>query len=87
MSRFATYSEDLVARDIAERIPENTKRKCKWAISIFLSWFEEWRTRLDGGLKVLVEFSEFRRSDLNFCLRLFFAEVREQNHEMCPPEH
>ena len=86
MSRFAVYTEEQVTHEIAGRIPKNTQNKCKWAITIFLSWFEEWRTRLDGGLKMLKEISEFKYSDLNFCLKHFFAEVRKQNQERYPPE-
>ena len=75
--RFAVFNEEELESEINSRIPKTTQSKIDWAIRLFKEWLVQWRTRLDGQ-KVLKDIDEFCHSDLNFCLRYFFAEVRKK---------
>jgi hypothetical protein len=52
-SRFVPVTEADIQEDLRNRIPTNTQKKAKWAISILSKWHNEWKMRLDGGNKVL----------------------------------
>ena len=67
-------TENDVHESILNRIPKNTRAKVKSNMSIFDSWYNEWRMRCDG-LKVWKEKEEWGKSDLDFCLQYFFLEV------------
>ena len=85
-TRFAKFTENEINQQIKERIPKSTRRKIDWTMKLFRTWFGEWKTRLDGGMKVYKNIEEFLESDLNFCLKYFFAEVRKENGDMYPPD-
>lgn len=85
-SRFVAVTEEELKNDLDNRIPSNTRNKMAWAMRIFRSWHNEWKTRIDTQLKVFKEVNEFNKGDLNQCLIYFFAEVRKTNGQMYPPE-
>jgi hypothetical protein len=59
--------------------------KVKWAVKIFCDWQAEWKCRLDGGLKVYKFFDEMVASEMDFCFKYFFADIRKVSGEFYPP--
>jgi hypothetical protein len=84
-SRFSIVTEENIQKDLESCIPVNTQRKAKWAISLLRKWHDEWKARLDGGLKVLKDLEEWTDEELNICLRFFLCEARKVNGEPYPP--
>lgn len=68
------------------RIPENTKRKNKWIMKMFLKWLSDWRTRLDGELKILKDLNEMTLKELDLCIQFFISEIRKVDGELYPPQ-
>ena len=86
MARFEAVTDQEITLDVQNATPIATMRKRKWAMKIFESWLSEWRVRIDGPLKVLKEVCDFDKSDLNYCLKYFFCEVRKVSGEKYPPQ-
>ena len=85
MSRFASTSRaDIESRKV-NRIPEKTRLKSEWAHRIFQSWHSQWKVKIDGPLKVLVDLHEMTNSDLNYCLEFFVSDVRKTDGTKYPP--
>jgi hypothetical protein len=84
-SRFVQTTEKDIREAVESCIPVNTLKKAKWAISLLRKWHEEWKVRLDGGLKVFKELEDWTDNELNFCLRFFLSEVRKVNGDLYPP--
>jgi len=80
-SRFVAVSEEEIQKDVQNGIPENTRRKAKWAFSLLRAWHNEWKMRPDGCTKVLTEVENWTVGELNECLRPFLCEVRKVNGE------
>ena len=78
-------NQNELDQQVKDAVPKATVNKQNWAIKLFQDWLAEWRVRTDG-IKVLKEMQEFTPSDLNFCLKFFFAEVRKINGAMYPPQ-
>ena len=86
INRFVQMTEEEVNIDISNRIPKNTWNKMKWAMNIFVTWHNQWKIQVDNVLKVYEDIDEFIPSDLSYCLKYFFAEVRKVDGKMYPPE-
>ena len=84
-SRFASTTDSEIESNIQEVIPKTTIQKAKWAMNLFKSWFDEWKVRLNGPLKVLKDIDEFTKSDLDYCLKYFYSDVRKINGSRYPP--
>ena len=72
-ARFGQTSELEISRHVSDAIPKNTLVKAKWGMKLFRDWLTAWRVRCDG-LKVLVDPEEMTASDLDYCLKFFYAE-------------
>ena len=83
--RFAETSEKEINDVMKQATPVNTINKSKWAIKIFKSWLGEWKYRLDETLKVLKNLEDFTLSDLDYCLKFFYADLRKVNGDASPP--
>ena len=68
------------------RIPINTQKRVNWATKLFIRWHADWRSRLDGGLKVYKDLHEMTKGDVDYCLQYFIAEVRKCDGSMYPPK-
>lgn len=84
-NRFASTSHEELEKLRRNRIPKATLEKVKWAVNIFSSWLYQWKISLDEGLRVYKDMDQMERSDLNFCLKYFIADVRKINGEEYPP--
>ena len=79
-------TESEIEKDVADRIPQATQQKVKWAMNLLTTWHEEWKTRLDDQLKVFLPVEEWSASDLNHVLRYFLCEIRKADHSFYPPQ-
>ena len=86
MNRFHQTTEEQIEDDIKAGIPKTTRKKMQWAMNLFKEWLYYWRVRLDDIPKVLKDIEEFTKSDLDYCLRYFFSEVRKMDGSYYPPE-
>lgn len=68
------------------RVPINTQKRVNWATKLFIRWHADWKSRLDGGLKVYKDLHEMTKGDVDFCLQYFIAEVRKCDGSMYPPK-
>ena len=86
-SRFASTSAAEIENHIQLTVPPNTKSKEKWAIRLFHEWHSRWIANIDDGiLKVFKSLDEMDKSDLNYCLKFFIADVRKVNGSKYPPK-
>ena len=74
-SRFVIADQEEVAKDVAARVPENTRKKVKWAINLLRDWHNEWKQREDDIVKVEIPLEVWSMQDLNKCLCVFVNEV------------
>lgn len=84
-SRFASTTDTEIQSHLNEVTPKNTIQKAKWAFKLFKSWHDEWKIRIHGPLKVIKGIDEFTESDLNYCLKYFFSDVRKTDGSRYPP--
>ena len=79
-SRFVSTTDAKIEINIQNAISKNTIQKAKWAMNLFKHWFNEWEIRLAGPLlKVFMDVQEFTKSDLDYCLKYFYADVRKMD--------
>jgi hypothetical protein len=83
--RFIPATHENLDELLASRIPAKTRSKQAWVMKIFRSWFQDWKVRLDDTLKVLKDLEDFDKSDLNYCLKYFVVEIRNQKGDFYPP--
>ena len=83
-ARIGQTSELEISRHVSDAIPKNTLVKAKWGMKLFRDWLTAWRVRCDG-LKVLVDPEEMTASDLDYCLKFFYADVRKVDGKRYPP--
>ena len=79
-------SEEDLEKLKKSRVPINTQRRVNWATKMFIRWHEEWKCRLNGGLKVYKDLHEMTKGDIDFCLQYFIAEIRKADGSMYPPK-
>lgn len=86
--RFGSFlSENEIAKKVEESTPENTRKKCKWAIKVFMEWKQARIENLElDDLNVYKSIEEMDKSDWNFLLKRFVFEVRKQTGERYPPK-
>lgn len=70
----------------ASRIPINTNKKVNWIMRTFFNWHNNWKIRLDGGLKVFKNLDEMTLNEIDFCLQYFIPEIRKTNGDKYPPQ-
>lgn len=86
MNRFASTSKAEIQDDLKSATPKATIMKRNWAIKLFTNWHANWKVRLnDDHLKVYKDVNEFDKSDLDYCLKYFFADVRREDGNKYPP--
>lgn len=83
--RFQPSTSENLDELLESRVPANTLTKQAWAMRIFRLWLQEWKVRLDDTLKVYKDVEEFDENDLNYCMKFFIAELRNQKGEFYPP--
>lgn len=83
VSRFARFSDEEIARKIDDAVPQNTRRKEQWAVTIFNEWRNERQNSIlrneSGGLLVTTPIEEWNHSEWNYLLRRFVLEVRKKD--------
>ena len=80
-------SEDEIQAKLAKQIPPNTLSHSKWAMRVFNDWRRERINATitdEDQLNVYNEPEEMSKSDLNFLLKYFVHEVRNQKGEKYP---
>lgn len=73
-SRFAPCSTEEMRKDLQERIPENTRKKVKWALNILKEWIVDINGR-NEDMKIKEDVSSMNKEELNNCLKIFVCEV------------
>lgn len=77
-NRFITTTESELEALRQSRIPQTTLEKVKWGVNLFCKWHSQWKSRLDGGLKVYKDLDQMDKSDLNYCLKFFCLMLEKQ---------
>jgi hypothetical protein len=85
-NRFVHSTQESIEKDMQNRIPLNTQKKCAWAVRLLRLWHDDWKCRLDGEMKVLKPVEEWSSGDLSYALRFFVTEVRKENGDRYPPQ-
>ena len=83
--RFASTSVKEIEDHLQQRVPQTTKSKEKWVISLFKNWHSQWKVKIDEQLKVFDELEEMSDGDLCYCLKFFMADIRKVTGERYPP--
>lgn len=87
-NRFSNFlCESEISEKIVESIPVSTRKKCKWAVKIFMEWKQARMENLElNDLNVYKSIDEMDKSDWNFLLKRFVFEVRKQTGDRYPPK-
>ena len=80
MSRFATpLDENMIEEMMRSKIPDGTKRKERWAITLFRDWMKQRNNNgmlEEGQLHVFKEVDELSTNELNYLFSFFILEIR-----------
>ena len=81
--RFATpLDEDMIEEMMRSKIPDGTKRKERWAITLFKDWLKKRNTEgilQDGQLHVFKGVDELTANELDYLFSFFILEIRTFN--------
>lgn len=87
-ARFASVSNTEKELLLESAIPDNTRKRNKWAFRILTAW-NDWRKKQwaenGGPCIVLKDYDEMLANDLDYLLQDFIVSARKENKEPYPP--